>query len=89
MKALTAGYYSRKASDYRAYEEAMDTYSSAIESVWKAVDCRRLGTDTLMSIMCLCLYENIIVTEPRAWIIHYTVLSHMVNELCLRFCCFY
>ncbi|KAH8692302.1 hypothetical protein BGW36DRAFT_387351 [Talaromyces proteolyticus] len=81
IKALTTSYYSMRASDIRAYEESMRTYSDALKGVRFAVARRppQLEPDILMSIMCLCLYENIIVTRARSWIEHYIAISHMIE----------
>ncbi|KAB8222875.1 hypothetical protein BDV33DRAFT_168048 [Aspergillus novoparasiticus] len=84
MKALTVSYHSMTALGIRENpsEEAIKTYSQALTAVRKAIgQDLTTGPDLLMSIMCLCLYENIVVTQPRAWIEHYKAISHLVNSL--------
>ncbi|KAE8132568.1 hypothetical protein BDV38DRAFT_287604 [Aspergillus pseudotamarii] len=81
-KALTVSYHSMTAlgSHGSAAGEAMKAYSHALRAVWKAIDQdSTTGPDILMSIMCLCLYENIVVTEPRSWIKHYKGISHLIE----------
>lgn len=84
MKALTVSYYSTTALGPRGSfsGETMKTYSYALRAVQKAIDQGlTTGSDILMSIMCLCLYENIVVTEPRSWIEHYKGISRLVKGL--------
>ncbi|KAI9035077.1 uncharacterized protein KD926_004659 [Aspergillus affinis] len=82
MKALTVSYHSTTALGTRGSPsgEAVKTYSQALTAVRKAID-QDLTTepDLLMSIMCLCLYENIVVTEPRSWIEHYKGISRLIQ----------
>lgn len=86
IKAPTTSYYAMRASDSHACEESMRTYSDALKDVRFAVARRhrQFDPDILMSIMCLSLYENIIVTQARSWIEHYIAISHMVNKYCSR-----
>lgn len=82
IKSLTASYYSGRASDYHVRREAFCAYSKALAGVRNALARRlpQLGTGTLlMSIMCLCLYESILVTQPRSWAQHYVAISNLVK----------
>ncbi|KAE8333993.1 hypothetical protein BDV39DRAFT_198900 [Aspergillus sergii] len=82
MKALTVSYHSMTALGIRENpsEEAIKTYSQALTAVRKAIgQDLTTGPDLLMSIMCLCLYENIVVTQPRSWIEHYKAISHLIQ----------
>ncbi|KAL3478463.1 hypothetical protein BJX99DRAFT_256360 [Aspergillus californicus] len=81
MRALTTSYYLMRTAGPDACCQAMITYSSAIKAVQAAIDqsCGTVESDIFMSIMCLCLYENIIVTMPRSWIRHYEGISRMIE----------
>ncbi|KAJ5588794.1 hypothetical protein N7537_011472 [Penicillium hordei] len=86
IDALTVTYYSRRAVDYRASEEGMKAYSNALTGVRYSNIFNtplhrpgQLDVGVLMSIMCLCLYENIIVTKARSWIMHYGAISLLLE----------
>lgn len=82
IRALVAGYYSLTAVNGQAQQlHSTGAYSAALASVSHMVaNNRQLEyTDALLSIMCLGLYENIVVTNPRAWLDHYAVISALVS----------
>ncbi|KAL2836884.1 hypothetical protein BJY01DRAFT_251763 [Aspergillus pseudoustus] len=80
IKALTSSYHSMRAAGPRACHQAMVAYSHAMRAVSVATQkpYRGIEPDVLMSIMCLCLYENIVVTAPRSWIQHYIGVSRLI-----------
>ena len=82
IKALTAGYYSRRLVDHHAKTESIVAYQGALEGVRRSIadSPPQLETDLIMSLMCLSLYENIAVTNPRSWNNHYGIISWLVNE---------
>lgn len=80
MKALTGSYYLMRRGGPPACLQAREAYDHALNAVNAGIGAySRIGSDVLMSIMCLCLYENIIVTKPRSWIEHYKGISRMVS----------
>lgn len=40
---------------------------------------RAVETKTLASVLCLCIYENITLSEPTAWLKHYDGVSRLVG----------
>lgn len=83
MKALTGSYYLMRRGGPRACLQASESYNHALNAVNAGIGAYpRVVSDVLMSIMCLCLYENIIVTKPRSWIEHYKGISRMVSGPC-------
>ncbi|KAF5533030.1 hypothetical protein FMEXI_12113 [Fusarium mexicanum] len=44
-------------------------------------DISNLNTEmgTLMSIMCLCVYENVVFSQPTAWLLHYDGLGRLMQ----------
>ncbi|KAH7220104.1 hypothetical protein BKA60DRAFT_596407 [Fusarium oxysporum] len=34
---------------------------------------------TLMSVMCLCVYENVVFSQPTAWLLHYDGLGRLMQ----------
>ncbi|KAL2808962.1 hypothetical protein BJX63DRAFT_374625 [Aspergillus granulosus] len=81
MKALTASYYLMRTAGPDACQRGKEAYGHAINAVRWAINHphRKAEPDVLMSIMCLCLYENIIVTNPRTWIEHYKGVSTLIE----------
>jgi len=80
MKALTGSYYLTRTRGPRACLQAWEAYNHALTAVNAGIGaCPRVESDVLMSIMCICLYENIIVTRPKSWIEHYKGISRMVS----------
>lgn len=64
MKALTGSYYLMRRGGPRACVQAREAYDHALNAVNAGIGAYpRVGSDVLMSVTCLCLYENIIVTE--------------------------
>jgi hypothetical protein len=89
MEALTASYLLMKTRGPRSCQQGEEAYGHALNAVVRALNrpFHKVESDVLMSIMCLCLYENIIVTKPRSWIKHYKGISQIVSGSC--YFCYY
>ncbi|KAL4864800.1 hypothetical protein BDV12DRAFT_175657 [Aspergillus spectabilis] len=82
MEALTTGYYLMRTAGPGACVQGIEAYDHAIHAIQAVVNgpcAMACEPDILLSIMSLCLYENIIVTRPRSWVTHYQGISKMIE----------
>lgn len=80
VKALTAGYYGITNRDHATYCKGVDAYARASRKLHQALEDpnSRLRMETLISVLCLCIYENIVPTYSMTWLTHYEAVSNMV-----------
>ncbi|KAL5360052.1 hypothetical protein BJX96DRAFT_67444 [Aspergillus floccosus] len=81
VKALTAGYYGIKNHDHTTYLKSVDVAVYASQKLRQASEQRNgcLRTETLISVLCLCIYENVVATESTTWLTNYDAVSKLIK----------
>jgi hypothetical protein len=80
IRALAAVYFGKTNSDKRIFDLGTREYVKALKRVQKDLSCSTavLEWDTLVSVLCLCLFENVAFTERNGWLRHYEGISQLV-----------
>ena len=80
VQALAAMYFGRTNRDIQACEQGLRLYSKALTQL--RADISNLNTElsTIISVMCLCVYENVVFSQPTAWLMHYDGLGRLVCQ---------
>lgn len=80
-QALAAVYFGKMCNHKRAYQKGSQLYVQALDQLRHAiVDPKTaVSSETLASVLCLCIYENVALSEPLAWVRHYGGVSRLVE----------
>lgn len=83
VQALATIYFGKTRYDRRVYDKGMRLYSNAIVNLCEALKTpgKAVEIDTMVGALCLCLFENIVLSEPIAWLRHYKGVSDLVGAL--------
>lgn len=81
VRALVTVYFGKTRYDRRVYDRGMRLYSNAIVNLCEtlSVPGRAAERDTLVGALCLCLFENVVLSGPVAWLRHYKGVSDLVG----------
>ncbi|KAF4471362.1 hypothetical protein FALBO_1721 [Fusarium albosuccineum] len=74
VQALATTYFGKTNRDDRACVQGVRLYSQALTQLRKDISTNGnsgIGLETIMSVLCLCLYENVVFSQPNAWLMHY------------------
>lgn len=82
VRALVTVYFGKTRYDRRVYDKGMRLYSKAIGNLLSVLKVPERATerDTLVGALCLCLFENVVLSEPVAWLRHYKGVSDLVGS---------
>lgn len=80
-QALAAVYFGKMCNHRRAYEKGSRLYVQALDQLRHSIiDPKSAASpETLASVLCLCIYENVALSEPMAWVRHYGGVSRLVE----------
>jgi hypothetical protein len=60
-------------------------YSRALTQLRADISNAATDFSTIMSVVCLCLYENIVFSQPTAWLMHYDGLGRLASSPLLMY----
>lgn len=80
VRALAAVYFGKVHSDKRVYDLGTRDYVKALKSVHASLASATavLEWDTLVGVLCLCMFENIALTNKDGWFRHYEGITQLV-----------
>ncbi|RKK10332.1 hypothetical protein BFJ68_g4695 [Fusarium oxysporum] len=81
VRALAAVYFGKTNSDKRIFDLGSREYVKALNRVQLdlASPTAVLEWDTLASVICLCMFENIVFTDKTGWLKHYEGITQLVK----------
>ncbi|KAF5612297.1 uncharacterized protein FSUBG_1616 [Fusarium subglutinans] len=81
VRALAAVYFGKTNRDKRIFELGSREYVKALNRVQLDLACSTavLEWDTLASVICLCMFENIVFTDKTGWLKHYEGITQLVK----------
>lgn len=80
VQALSAMYFGRTNRDRQACQQGLMFYSHALTQLRTDISNAASDFSTILSVLCLCLYENIVFSQPTAWLMHYDGLGRIVSS---------
>jgi hypothetical protein len=85
IRALAGIYFGKTNYDKRIFDSGTLDYVRALKSVQVDLQCSTVALewDTLASVVCLCMFENIAFTDKTGWLKHYEGITQLVS---LCFC---
>lgn len=80
-QALAAVYFGKMCNHKAAYEKGSRLYVEALDQLRHTIVDQQMALkpETLASVLCLCIYENVALSEPLAWVRHYGGVSRLVE----------
>ena len=80
-QALAAVYFGKMYNHKAAYEKGSRLYVEALDQLRHSIVSPQMALkpETLASVLCLCIYENVALSEPLAWVRHYGGVSRLVE----------
>lgn len=85
VQALSAMYFGRTNRDRQACQQGLMFYSHALTQLRTDISNAASDFSTILSVVCLCLYENIVFSQPTAWLMHYDGLGRLVSSPLLMY----
>ncbi|KAF5549310.1 hypothetical protein FMEXI_4297 [Fusarium mexicanum] len=81
VRALAAVYFGKTNGDKRIFDLGSREYVKALNRVQLDLACSTtvLEWDTLASVICLCMFENIVFTDKTGWLKHYEGITQLVK----------
>ncbi|CEI61936.1 hypothetical protein FVEN_g2983 [Fusarium venenatum] len=81
IRALAAVYFGKTNSDKRIFDLGTREYVKALKKVHTDLSSSTaaLEWDTLVSVLCLCMFETIAFTDKNGWLRHYEGISQLVK----------
>lgn len=81
VRALAAVYFGKTNGDRRIFDLGSREYVKALNRVQLdlASSTAVLEWDTLASVICLCMFENIVFTDKTGWLKHYEGITQLVG----------
>lgn len=79
IQALSATYFGRIHQDKQACNLGLRLYSYALTQLRSEINSSSTNLGTMMGVMCLCVYENVVFSQPNAWLLHYDGLGRIVS----------
>ncbi|CVL09235.1 uncharacterized protein FPRN_14479 [Fusarium proliferatum] len=82
VRALAAVYFGKTNGDRRIFDLGSREYVKALNRVQLdlASSTAVLEWDTLASVICLCMFENIVFTDKTGWLKHYEGITQLVGQ---------
>lgn len=82
VRALAAVYFGKTHGDKRIFDLGSREYVKALNRVQLdlASSTAVLEWDTLASVICLCMFENIVFTDKTGWFKHYEGITQLVGS---------
>ncbi|RGP76758.1 hypothetical protein FLONG3_5198 [Fusarium longipes] len=79
IRALAAVYYGKTNFDKRIFDLGTREYVKALKRVQTDLSSSTavLEWDTLVSVLCLCMFENVAFTDKNGWLRHYEGISQL------------
>ncbi|KAF5244011.1 hypothetical protein FANTH_7877 [Fusarium anthophilum] len=79
VRALAAVYFGKTNRDKRIFDLGSREYVKALNRVQLDLVCSTtvLEWDTLASVICLCMFENIVFTDKTGWLKHYEGITQL------------
>ena len=80
IRALAAVYFGKTNSHKRIFDLGTREYGKALKKVHEDLssDTVVLEWETLVSVLCLCMFESIAFTDKSGWLRHYEGISELV-----------
>lgn len=80
-QALSAIYFGKMRNQYQVYQKGTRLYVQALDQLRKAIGDpeKARQNDTLTSVLCLCMYEHVVLSETTAWLKHYQGVGKLVE----------
>ncbi|KAG5794097.1 hypothetical protein H9Q69_006839 [Fusarium xylarioides] len=80
VRALAAVYFGKTNGDKRIFDLGSREYVKALNRVQVdlASSTAVLEWDTLASVICLCMFENIVFTDKTGWLKHYEGITQLI-----------
>nr|RBQ96966.1 hypothetical protein FVER53263_21149 [Fusarium verticillioides] len=80
VRALAAVYFGKTNGDKRTFDLGSREYVKALNRVQHdlASSTTVLEWDTLASVICLCMFENIVFTDKTGWLKHYEGITQLI-----------
>ncbi|KIN03315.1 hypothetical protein OIDMADRAFT_51285 [Oidiodendron maius Zn] len=81
VDAVTASYFGSINNNHHAYTKGRQAYVHALARINQALayNDSALEQQTLTGVLCLCLYENIVLSHSTAWFTHYSGISRLIE----------
>ncbi|KAH7184829.1 uncharacterized protein B0J16DRAFT_340532 [Fusarium flagelliforme] len=81
VRALAAVYFGKTNSHKRIFDLGTREYGKALKKVHEDLssDTTVLEWETLVSVLCLCMFESIAFTDKNGWLRHYEGISELVK----------
>ncbi|KAL1895886.1 hypothetical protein Sste5346_004983 [Sporothrix stenoceras] len=82
LRALAAVYFGKVHHDTRIYDTGVRAYVRSLRRLRTALTdpVAVFDVETLASVLCLCLYENVALTEITGWLVHYDGIAHLIER---------
>ncbi|CAK7232469.1 hypothetical protein SEUCBS140593_008270 [Sporothrix eucalyptigena] len=82
IRALAAVYFGKIHRDWRIFDTGVRAYVRSLRRLRCALasPVAILEVETLVSVLCLGLYENIAFSEARGWLNHYEGIAHLIER---------
>ncbi|WXC60107.1 hypothetical protein SNK03_005963 [Fusarium graminearum] len=80
IHALSAMYFGRIHQDKQACNQGLRLYSYALTQLRSEINSSSTDIGTIMGVMCLCVYENVVFSQPTAWLLHYDGLGRLLQS---------
>ncbi|KAF4493628.1 hypothetical protein FAGAP_10245 [Fusarium agapanthi] len=82
VRALAAVYFGKTNGDKRIFDLGSREYVKALNRVQLDLACSTavLEWDTLASVICLCMFENIVFTDKTGWLKHYEGITQLASQ---------
>lgn len=85
IRALAGIYFGKMNYNKRISDSGTRDYVRALKSVQVDLRCSTVALewDTLASVICLCMFENVAFTDKTGWLKHYEGITQLVSLLFL------
>ena len=82
LRALAAVYFGKVYHDSRIFDMGVRAYVRSLGRLRTALadPVAVLDVETLVSVLCLGLYENVALTETTGWLVHYDGIAHLIER---------
>ncbi|CAK7242948.1 MAG: hypothetical protein STHCBS139747_004451 [Sporothrix thermara] len=86
LRALAAVYFGKMHRDTRIFDMGVRAYVRSLQRMRTALasPVAVLELETLVSVLCLGLYENVASSDTAGWLNHYEGVSHLAKEAAQR-----
>lgn len=80
VQAITASFYGTTQNNDDKLWEGVGAYTKALRKLRQALNDPNtcFATETVISVLCICICENIVAQESSSWLSHYSAISCLV-----------